>query len=190
MQWFWFDLDDFWSRRRCILYWFWYAFCKKIGLWSVLSKKSEQTAWEGLQQHGTTSFGVWKKEEKTLECCSKMNVVIFARKKSDRRIGRNARATTTGFVTGRSVETERPVMRNTKKWHAAKHAHSDEKTRAHFLAKKKRPKTMECCSKMPLGWFWWKLKSQNGEDVLDGTQRQQKAGFGTQGFVEAKRPSC
>ena len=39
-----------------------------------------------------------------------MNVVIFARKKSDRRIGRNATTTTTGFVTGRSVETKRPVM--------------------------------------------------------------------------------
>ena len=72
-----------------------------------------------------------------------MNVVIFARKKSDRRIGRNATTTTTGFVTGRSVETEWPVMMNTKKWHAAKHAHSDEKTTTPLLAKKKRPKTME-----------------------------------------------
>ena len=71
--------------------------------------------WEGLQRHGGASFGVSKKEEKTLERCSKMNVVIFARKKNDRRIGRNARATTTGFVTGRSVETEWPVMKNTKK---------------------------------------------------------------------------
>ena len=95
-----------------------------------------------------------------------------------------------GFVTGRSVETKRTVMRNTKKWHAAKHAHSDEKSSTGLLAKKSRPKSMECCSKMALGWFWWKLKSPNGEDVLDGTQQQQKAGFGDLGFVEAKRPSC
>jgi len=84
-------------------------------LLSVLSKKNEQTVWEGLQRPGRSSFGLFKKQQKALECCSKMNVAILARKKSDRRIGRNARATTSGFVTGRSVEAKRPVMKNTKK---------------------------------------------------------------------------
>ena len=59
-----------------------------------------------------------------------MNVAVLAKKKSDRRIGRNAKTTTTGFVTGRSVEAKRPFMKNTNKRHAARPAHSDEKTRA------------------------------------------------------------
>ena len=61
-----------------------------------------------------------------------MKVEIFARKKSDRRIGRNATTTTTGFVTGRSVEAKRPFMKNTNKRRAARPAHSDEKTTTPF----------------------------------------------------------
>ena len=77
-------------------------------------------------------LGFEKNEEKTLECCSKMNVVIFARKKSDRRIGRNATTTTTGFVTGRSVETKRTVMKKEEMQHAEKHAHSEKNGGATF----------------------------------------------------------
>ena len=60
---------------------------------------------------------------------------------------------TTGFVTGRSVETKRPVMKIRKMQHAENHAHSDKKLRAGMLAKKKRPKVMECCSKLALARF-------------------------------------
>ena len=45
---------------------------------------------------------------------------------------------TTGFVTGRSVETKRPVMKIRKMQHAEKHAHSDKNLAGHLLAKKKR----------------------------------------------------
>jgi len=55
-------------------------------------------------------------------------------------VGGVATTTTTGFVTGRSVETKRPVMKIQEMQHAEKHAHSDKKLKTGMLAKKRGQK--------------------------------------------------
>ena len=69
-----------------------------------------------------------------------MNVAIFQDFFLQTPPQRNATTTTTGFVTGRSVEAKWPVMKNTKKRHAKKHAHSSKKTKGSLLSKKKEAK--------------------------------------------------
>ena len=123
----------------------------------------------GGNNHQQLILGCAKSKKNHWSVAQKWKWSFFEDTKFDRRIERNGKGHNNRICDWPFRRDETAGYENSTNATCRKPCAQWQEIKDSLVSKKKRPKVMECCSKLALGWFWKNFKSPNGEDVLDGT---------------------